>query len=99
MNPSIQTGRLWIFNGSEGIPVSSSFTVSREFDYRLEFSVLGNRLQVRLYKIAEPLTLVAQGGTVHSEFTQGRVALWVNTQGTTGYMRTLDNFLVTGTAP
>jgi hypothetical protein len=99
MNPSAGTGQLWFFSGESDVQASGVFSVDSNSDYRLEFSAIGNQLELRLRRLAEPQTVVAQGRLKDSRFTQGRVALWVNTRGSTGYSRTLDNFFVTGTTP
>ena len=99
MNPAAASGRLYFFNGASDIPASSVFNVSRDSGYRLEFSAVGSELTLRLVTLASPSIVVAEGRLQDSKFAQGPVALWVNTRGTSGYARTLDNFFVTGTKP
>jgi hypothetical protein len=101
MNPSARTGQLWFFDGASDVQASDVFSITPVADYRLESSAVGNQLTLRLFRLAEPRSpsLVAEGTLQDSRFTQGRVALWVNTRGSTGYMRTVDNFFVTGTKP
>jgi hypothetical protein len=99
MNSPAGTGQLGFFNGASDVLVATGFPINPDLDYRLQFSAVGNQLELRLVSLAEPQTLVAQGRLQASLFTQGRVALWVNTRGSTGYRRTVDNFFVTGTKP
>lgn len=99
MNRSAGTGQLWFFNGASDVEASDVFSVSPDSEYRLEFSVVGDQLQLRFLRLAESPTLVAEASLEDSRFTQGRVALWVNTRGSTGYMRAVDNFFVTGSKP
>lgn len=99
-NPTAGTGQLWFFDGATDIPVrGGDFSLNPALDYRLEFSAVGNQLTLRLVSLAKPETLVAQGQLQDSRFSQGRVALWVNTRGSASYARTVDTFFVTGTKP
>ncbi|MHC1763144.1 MAG: hypothetical protein AB9869_02400 [Verrucomicrobiia bacterium] len=99
MNRSASTGQLWFFNGESDVRASDVFGISPDSDYRFQFSAIGSRLNLRVFRIAKPPTLVAEGALQDSRFSSGRVALWVNTRGSANYSRIVDNFIVTGTNP
>lgn len=100
VNPAAGTGQLWFYDGASDVQASPTFPITLDSDYRLEFSVIGRQLELRLWKLAETEVAVAQGRRQAStSLPPGRVALWVNTRGSTDYRRTLDNFSVTGTKP
>lgn len=99
MNPAAGTGQLWFFDGAADVPASIRFNVQADSDYRLEFSAVATHLKLRLLDLRNPANPVAEGILEASRFSQGRVALWVNTRGSALYGRTLDNFFVTGTKP
>jgi hypothetical protein len=99
MNPSAGTAQLWFFNGGSDIQASSAQSINPDSDYRLEFSAVGNQLALRLKRLAEPQMVVLEGSLQDTLLAQGRVALWVNTRGSSFYARTLDNFIMTGTKP
>lgn len=99
MNPATGTGQLWFFNGESDVQGSAAFPIATDSDYRLQLLIVGSQLTLQLFDVADPPTPVAQGFLQDSRFSRGRVALWVNTRGGSGYRRTVDNFFVTGTKP
>ncbi|HOW66775.1 MAG TPA: hypothetical protein P5186_26355 [Candidatus Paceibacterota bacterium] len=98
-DPAANTGSIGFFNGQSDVPVPETFNIDPQADYRLQFSAVGRQLDVRLIRLAEPPIIVAEGRLQNSTFKQGYVGHWVNTRGSTGYRRTVDNFFLTGTKP
>ncbi len=99
INPADGKGRLFFFNGADDVEVPGTFTVDPKADYRLQFSAVGDQLDLRVVRLGHPQVLVAEGRLRDSTLTKGPIALWVNTRGSSGYMRTVDNFFMTGTTP
>ncbi len=91
-------GGLYFFNGINDVPPSTFFDLKPDSDYRLQFSVVGKQLTVRLLDLTNG-GVVDQQGIQSSVNAQGRVALWVNTRGSTAYTRAVGNFFMTGTKP
>jgi hypothetical protein len=92
------TAQLVLFDGSGDRSVPGSFSITAGKAYRLQFSAVANQLTIRLVDLTNGQT-VKEGQIQDSNYTQGRVALWVNTRGSSAYARTVDNFFVTGTKP
>jgi hypothetical protein len=92
------TAQLVFFDGGADRPVPGTFSITAGKAYRLQFSAVGSQLTIRLVDLTDGRT-VKDGYIQDSRHTQGRVALWVNTRGSSAYARTVDNFFVTGTKP
>jgi hypothetical protein len=94
-------GGLFFFDGSQDVPPLSSelFDLVPGSSYRLQFSAVGNQLGLRLLDLTHGQAPLAERALTVSALAQGRVALWVNTRGSTSYTRTVDNFFMTGTKP
>lgn len=90
--------QLDFFDGSEGRPLPGTFDITAGRAYRLQFWAVGSQLNIRLVDLSDGQT-VKEGYIQDSRHTQGRVALWVNTRGSTSYTRTVDNFYMIGTKP
>jgi len=92
------TAQLWFFDGGNNVQVPGEFNITANSKYRLQFWVVGNHLTLRLLDLTNGQE-VKRGQLQDSRLTQGRVALWVNTRGSSSYTRTVDNFFMTGTEP
>lgn len=102
VNPTGYPGKggLFFFNGAGNFdpPASEMFDLTPGTGYRLQFSVVGNQLTLRVLDLKKGGALAAPQRTLSaSAFSEGRVALWVNTRGSSSYSRTVDNFFMTGT--
>jgi len=92
------TAQLVFFDGNADRPVPGTFSITAGKAYRLQFSAVGSQLTIRLVDLTDGRT-VKDGYIQDSRHNQGRVALWVNTRGSSAYARTVDNFFMTGTMP
>jgi hypothetical protein len=92
--------RLSIWNGSIDVPGPSFDFAAIPPPYRMEFSVVGNNLRLRVLNLATK-EVIREQTLVAARFTEGWVGFWVNNPANdpTNHEIIVDNFFVTGTKP
>ena len=90
--------KLSVWDGSADVRGPNFDTAVHPPPYRLEFSVVGNNLRLRVLNLATR-ALIAEQPLVRASFTQGWVGCWINRRNSAGdsFTITLDNFFMSGT--
>jgi hypothetical protein len=98
---ALNRAQLNIYNGSDGDRDNVFFTFKPGTPYRLIFSGVGTRLTVQLIDLETQQPAVAPLVRTYptSPYTQGPVALWIQSGFSAMLDTTLDNFFVTGRKP